>query len=111
MGEMPDRRSIDVARINRIDITEQRCRRFTSRDFQEFDHIYVMDRSNYGDVLSLAKSEEDRTKVKLILDELQPGEGMEVPDPYYGGADGFDRVFQLLDRACEVIANKLHNGY
>ena len=111
VGEMPDHRSVEVARINSIDITTQRCRRFTSGDFEEFDHIYVMDRSNFTDVLSLAQGDGERVKVKMILDELYPGKQMEVPDPYYGGETGFHDVFDLLDRACEVIANKLTNAY
>ena len=110
VGEQPDARSIEVARINSIDITDQRCRKFSYDDFQDYDRIYVMDRSNLDDVLSLARRTADRQKVKLILDELYPGESLEVPDPYYGGSGGFDRVFNLLDEACTVIANELNHG-
>jgi protein-tyrosine phosphatase len=111
VGHLPDVRSIEVARKNHIDITDQRCRRFTDRDFDDYDLIYVMDRSNLTDVLSLAREPRDREKVKMILEELYPGERREVPDPYYGGAGGFDRVFRLLDEACEVIANRLKDGH
>ena len=111
VGHLPDVRSIEVARKNDIDITDQRCRRFTDRDFDDYDLIYVMDRSNLTDVLSLAREPRDREKVKMILEELYPGERREVPDPYYGGAGGFDRVFRLLDEACEVIANRLKDGH
>ena len=110
VGELPDPRSIEVARDNFIDITYQRCRKFSHADFEAFDRIYVMDRSNLSDVMVLARHEEDRRKVKLILDELYPGEGIEVPDPYYGGSGGFDRVFRMLDEACEVIAKELGHG-
>lgn len=111
VGHLPDSRSIEVAQINSIDITDQRCRRFTRQDFEDFDRIYVMDRSNLSDVLDLALDANHRKKVRLILDELHPGEMREVPDPYYGGAGGFDRVFKLLDEACEVIANRLEDEY
>lgn len=111
VGELPDARSIEVARKYEIDITDQRCRRFSHIDFEEHDLIYVMDRSNLSDVLSMARDPRDREKVRLILDELFPGEGREVPDPYYGGAGGFDRVYKLLDEACEVIANRLKDEH
>ncbi len=111
VGELPDARSIEVARKNEIDITDQRCRRFSHSDFEEHDLIYVMDRSNLSDVLSMARDPRDRGKVRLILDELFPGEGREVPDPYYGGAGGFDRVYKLLDEACEVIANRFKDEH
>ena len=68
-----------------------------------------MDRSNYSDVLEMASSDLERDKVRMILDELYPGEKREVPDPYYGGSQGFDNVYKLLDRACEVIATRLEN--
>ena len=109
VGHLPDVRSIEVARNNNLDITDQRCRRFTPVDFHKFDLIYVMDRSNYSDVLELASSDLERDKVRMILDELHPGEKREVPDPYYGGPRGFDNVYELLDKACEVISTRLQN--
>ena len=72
-GELPDRRSIVTASQHGIDITDQRARQFQSADFERFDKIFVMDTQNYRDVLRLARSEEQRAKVELILDQLQPG--------------------------------------
>ena len=66
-----------------------------------------MDNSNYKDVLALAPNEEAKSKVKLILNELFPNENIDVPDPYYGGEDGFENVYEMLDQACEEIARKL----
>lgn len=109
IGELPDKRSIEIARVNRIDITDQTCRKFTEKDFDAFDLIYVMDKSNLSDVLSLARNELDREKVKLILDELYPGKSLEVPDPYFGGGTGFKAVFDMLDAACDKIVNKLRD--
>ncbi|WP_271424428.1 low molecular weight protein-tyrosine-phosphatase [Aequorivita sinensis] len=107
VGSKPDSRSIAVAKKNNLDITDQRGRQFRVSDFDEFDHIYVMDNSNKENVLDLAKNDEHRSKVKLILNEIFPGENVDVPDPYYGGDSGFDNVYKMLDEACEVIANKL----
>ena len=106
VGELPDRRSIAVAKKYGIDITDQRCRKFIVEDFDHFDLIYVMDRSNYEDVLALARTDKDRSKVKMILDELFPGEYVDVPDPYYGGDRGFYNVYMMLEKACTVIAAK-----
>ena len=66
-----------------------------------------MDSSNKHDVLEIAQSETDRKKVRLILDEIFPGENVDVPDPYYGGTQGFESVYQLLDETCEEIVKKL----
>lgn len=107
IDQEPDQRSIDVAKKNNLDITQQRGRQFTVADFDEFDYIYVMDQSNYENVIKLARNEEDKEKVALILNELQPGENQEVPDPYYGGKDGFDKVYDMLDKAATIIADKV----
>lgn len=106
-GELPDSRSIAVAKKYSIDITNQRSRKFTANDFREFDLIYAMDVSNYRDILSLASTEEDRGRVKMILNESYPNENRNVPDPYYGGDMGFENVYAMLDEACEIIASKL----
>ena len=109
VGHLPDVRSIEIARNYDLDITDQRCRRFSSIDFHKFDWIYVMDRSNYSDVLEMASSDLERNKVRMILEELHPGEKREVPDPYYGGPQGFDNVYKMLDTVCDIIATKLEN--
>ena len=106
-GQLPDKRSVTTAKNRDLDITNQRARQFKVSDFDTFDYIYVMDNSNYKDVLSLAPTEESKSKVKLILNEIFPNENVDVPDPYYGGDDGFENVFDMLDQACEAIARKL----
>ena len=108
IGSKPDGRSIAVGQKNNIDIAHQRCRKFNTQDFKDFDLIYVMDHSNYEDVIFLAQNEGEIAKVKLILDEVDVGL-IEVPDPYYDD-DGFEHVFHLLDKACTSIAKRL-NAY
>ncbi len=107
VGQLPDERSIRIAERHNLDITDQRGRHFRIEDFDEFDFIYVMDNSNKENVLALTTNDEQRKKVKLILDEIFPGENVDVPDPYYGGNHGFDSVYKMLDEACEKIAAKL----
>jgi len=107
IGRKPDERSIVTAKKNKIDISRQKGRQFTTNDFESFDYIYVMDNSNYNDVISLSKNPEHRKKVQLILNELFPGENVDVPDPYYGLPNGFDNVYEMLNQACDIIAQKL----
>jgi len=107
VGHSPDKRSIAVAKKNGLCIDGQKGRQFKTADFDEFDYIYVMDSSNYRDVMQLAKTPEHKNKVHLILNELFPDENVDVPDPYYGTANGFDSVYQMLDEAAEIIATKL----
>lgn len=105
-GEQPDIRSIRVAEQYGIDLRTQRARQFEYADFERFDRIYAMDDRNYAAILQKAKNNRDREKVTMILEERWPGENRSVPDPYYGHAADFERVFQLLDEACAVIIEK-----
>jgi protein-tyrosine phosphatase len=107
IGRPPDQRSIAIAKEKGLDITSQKARQFTAEDFKDFDLIYVMDQSNYTNVLRLAPNEEAKQKVNLILNELFPGENVDVPDPYFGLENGFALVYDMLDEACDSIAKKL----
>jgi len=104
IGELPDQRSIAVAKKHGIDISNQKARKFDIKDFIEFDIIYAMDKENYQNICSLAKNNTELQKVKMILDEVNLSQNLSVPDPYYGGDDGFQNVYQLLDEACEKIS-------
>ena len=106
IGNLPDKRSIEVAAKYGLNINNQRARKFVAADFDEFDFIYAMDKSNYNNILLLAKNADDKQKVKLILNEISQ-DNHSVPDPYYGGDQGFENVYNMLDKACTVIANKL----
>ena len=107
VGSAPDPRSIETAKKYGIDISKQKARQFNTHDFNEFDHIYVMDKSNLTDVLRLASTKEDSQKVELILKQLESREVLSVPDPYYGGEQGFEHVYHLLDKACQQIINNI----
>lgn len=107
IGREPDQRSIATAKKNGLDISHQKARKFSTKDFEDFDYIFVMDNSNYDDVTFLAKTEEHKQKVELILNELFPGDNVDVPDPYYGLQNGFDMVYEMLDEATDLLAKKL----
>ncbi len=101
VGELPDKRSIAVAKKYGIDLTDQRARHFKRADLDRFDLVLVMDKENYQDVLHHAKTEEQRKKVILIMDFVHPGSYAIVPDPYYDNR--FELVYKLLDTACDAI--------
>ena len=107
VGELPDKRSIEIAKTYGLDITNQKARKFTVDDFENFDIIYAMDTSNFENIVKLARNENDRLKVKLILNEIFPNEDLDVPDPYYGGKFGFKNVYKMLDEACDKISKDL----
>lgn len=107
VGHTPDDRSIAVAKKNKISISDQKGRQFSKSDFDSFDYIYVMDNSNYEDVIQLAETQEQKKKVQLILNELFPNEKVDVPDPYFGLPNGFEIVYNMLDEVCDIIAKKL----
>ena len=103
-GNAPDPRSIEVAQKNGLDILQQKSRPFRAYDLEEFDVIFVMDKSNYRDVIRHVQNEDERQKVKLILN-YPSSKTVEVPDPYYGGKNGFDHVYNLLEEACTFHSN------
>jgi len=102
VGNPPDPRSTEIAKQKGIDISQYRARKFTKEDFTKFDQIFVMDQSNFEDVILLAETKAEQDKVSLILPFEQ-----EVPDPYYGGKEGFEYCYSLLDKACDQIIEKM----
>jgi protein-tyrosine phosphatase len=109
VGEAPDERMRKTAKRLGTPIDHLRARQFKVADYDEFDLIYVMDKSNYDNVVKLARNEEDKAKVKMILNEIKPNSDMEVPDPYWSGEQGFIDVYNMLDEATDIIVNKLKN--
>lgn len=106
-GEHPDKRTIANALKNGVDVSKLKARQFKVSDFDEFDTIFVMDSSNFTNVIELARNKNDIEKVELILNRIHPKSNMAVPDPYFGGEEGFQIVFDLLDKACDSIALSL----
>ena len=110
-GQHPDKRSVVVAQTHGIDISRQRSRPIKPKDLETFNKIFCMDLHNFQDVVSMAETEAQRGKIRLILEEAGNfGETNEVPDPYYGDIEDFEKVFRLLDSACEIIAQQLKSN-
>ena len=101
VGSKPDSRSIAVAAKHKLDISGQNARQFTAADYEKFDIIFAMDSENFQNILKLAPDEPSKEKVHMIMNQSEPGRNQSVPDPYWDD-DGFDKVFQMLDRACEA---------
>lgn len=103
IGEKPDQRMRKHALSYGISLENLRARQFNVEDFDRFDVIFAMDKSNFQNIIKLARNSQDKEKVKLYLNELYPHTEKEVPDPYYGDAQGFDDVIQLLELATEAF--------
>jgi protein-tyrosine phosphatase len=105
-GSKPDRRARETAVKRGLDLSDLRARIVTSDDFEHFDYVIAMDRSNYSDLEALCPpGREDRLHMFLDFAPHQPVR--EVPDPYYGGVAGFDRVFDLVEEASKGLLEKI----
>jgi protein-tyrosine phosphatase len=104
VGHAPDHRSTGSAAARGIELTGQ-ARQVAAADFESYDLILAMDRTNHADLLALAPDEaHDRIRLLREFDpEAVAADELEVPDPYYGGADGFEDVLDLITRACEGL--------
>ena len=106
VGEKPDARSLSTAQSRNIDMTKQRARRVDVTDFEEFDHILAMDKSNHQQLMDICPPHL-KYKIELFMSYGSEFDETEVPDPYYGGARGFDHVFDLVEDASRGLINKL----
>jgi protein-tyrosine phosphatase len=103
VGEPRDRRSQAVGRTRGIPLGGT-AQQFTTADFDRFDHVIAMDRSNRDDLVRLARDERDRAKVRLLRSfDPDAAKDADVPDPYYGGPRGFEDVFDICERACRGL--------
>jgi len=107
IGEAPDSRSVKNAAKNGIDISQLKARQFQVDDFDRFDIIYAMDEQNRIDILSKARNDGDKIKVKLMMQALENESQINVPDPYFGTEVDFQLVFDLLNKSCETSAISL----
>ncbi len=105
-GELPNENSIEVMRRHGIDINYQRSRPVEVEDLQHFDVIYAMDSSNYETLITMARSQAEKDKVLLIMNEVYPGENRKVPDPWSLSFDHYEDVYQMLDQATDKIIAK-----
>ena len=109
IGKPPDQRAAEAASTHGV-VLEGQGRQISPADFDRFDLLLCMDRENLMDVLALAPDEDARAKVKLLREfdpEAVAAGDLDVPDPYYGGEDGFARVLDLVTRACEGLLDDL----
>ena len=107
-GDLPDRRSIAVAAKHGIDLSVQRARQIRARDFESFSLIIGMDKSNIQNLLRIAPSE-THDKIHLFS-TLALGQEFDVPDPYYGGPDGFETVYHMLSEGCSSLAERMKSS-
>ena len=111
IGERPDPRSIDVGLEHGI-VLNSFGRKAINHDFAEFDYIIAMDRNNYLDMKAMPGSRKNgAAKLFLMRDFDDLGHGQDVPDPYYGGEDGFTHVFELLDRSCRNLLQEIRKTH
>lgn len=102
IGQPPDERTLRAARARGYDLSHLRARKLVLEDFDRFDYILSMDTRNLADVIRKAPAGYEG-EIRLLLDYLPERNILEVPDPYYGGEEGFDRVFNLIESACESL--------
>ena len=105
IGENPDERSYRNAKENGVTLNHK-GRQLALQDFEEFDYILAMDSSNLADIRKIAP-ENTNAIIKLMREYDADNKGADVPDPYFGGADGFQHVFEILDRSCKTLFEEL----
>ena len=110
-GEVPDQRAQHIASVNNINIGNQKARKLTTKDIETFDLIYVMDQSNYTNIMKFVKNSKDKMKIDLILNTSYPGKNLNIPDPYFSSDEGFENVYNLLSDSCEKIKIQLEKEF
>lgn len=110
VGNPPDQRSQLAAKLRGYDLSGLRARQIDAHDFERFDLILAMDRDNLG-LLEQASPPNQRHKLGLFLDYASNCDEEEVPDPYYGGPDGFDHVLDLAEAAAKGLIDNWHNSH
>jgi protein-tyrosine phosphatase len=107
VGHAPDSRATSAAAARGIEL-DGAARQVTPADFEDFDLLVAMDRSNRDTLLALAPDEDARRKV-FLLREFSEGNDLDVPDPYYGGDDGFERVLDIVERSAEALLEEVRS--
>jgi protein-tyrosine phosphatase len=110
VGEQPDRRMRRVAADHGFEYTG-RSRQFKTQDFTKFDWVIAVDTSNRFDLMRMAKTPEEQRKIRLMREfDPEASENLNVPDPYYGGIDGFEDVYRIVKRSCQGLLEALERG-
>jgi len=110
VGEPPDRRAQATAITRGIDISDLRARSVSHDDFERFDYVIAMDKDNFSILLNQCP-EQHKAKVYLFLNFTQDFNELEVPDPYYGGQHGFERVFDMVEAASNGLLEDIHSRF
>lgn len=105
-GEPPHPLSQKVAKHYALDISDQRSRKFMASDMQEFDVIYAMASDVVDGIKKISGKLYQPDKVKLLMNESLPGKDLDVPDPWFGGEEGYHKAFKMMDEACNAIIQK-----
>jgi len=106
IGEAPHKYSQKICRKNGVDISGQRARQFTTDDFSRYDKIYALSDDVYNEIQRIGGAEADMSKVDLLMNELYENGNVSVPDPWYGGEEGYLPVFEMISKTCDAIVNK-----
>ena len=107
IGESPHQLSQKIAWLHQIDISQQKSSLFTASDINKFNKVYVMDRENYAEVKRISGALWNPQKVPLLLDLIHPGKNEEVPDPWYGTEKDYREVFDMIQKACTVLVERI----
>ncbi len=102
-GEAPHPLSQKIAKQNGIDISNQKSRKLTQDDFDQFDHLYAMANDVLSDMMVIGGKKFDSSKSTLLLETTFPGLNKDVPDPWYSGEDAYVRTYELIEKACDAI--------
>jgi protein-tyrosine phosphatase len=106
IGEAPHTLSQKVAKLHAVDISAQSARAFVPDDFDRFDRIYAMSRDILVDMKNIAKKKFNPEKTDLLLNEVYPGENLDVPDPWFGEEPDYHKVYGMIEKACDKIVEK-----
>lgn len=105
-GQPPHHLSQKIAKVNGIDICNQRARRFIAEDFKVYDRIYALSSDVFAQMKRIGRHHFDPSKADLLMNEAYPGENIDVPDPWYGPEQGYHEVYKMIEEACDAIIDK-----
>lgn len=111
IGEAPHSYSQKVCHKYGIDISQQKARKFVPEDFNNFDKIYAMSKDVLEEIKHVSGSSFDESRISLFLNELYPGSNRSVPDPWYGPEDGYEEVYDMIEKTCRKIAEKYRSQF